>query len=822
MPKVPKSVSSDRSRSRAATKPAKPKKAGDGARADGAKKAGSGRKAGGTARAKGAGGAATLERAGRDGDRRRRPVDYATAGAPATTIELNEFERTLLGDLFAVIGEHAGQGVPEVDRERVERAFVFSCERHADQRRRSGEDFIVHPVGVAKICAGLRLDTETLCAALLHDTVEDTSASLDEVRDEFGEEAATLVDGVTKLTGITFQSRDEKQAENYRKMIVAMATDIRVVLIKLADRLHNMRTLDALSKQKQQEKAKETLEIFAPLAHRLGIHAIKWELEDLAFATLHPRKYKEIRALVQQQRAEREDYVDRAGQYLRKELEAVGIDALISGRAKHFYSIYMKMTKKGREFNEIYDLTAMRVLVDSVKDCYGAIGIIHSLWKPLPGRFKDFVAMPKFNGYQALHTTVIGPEGRPLEIQIRTREMHDTAEYGIAAHWMYKEVKGKGAGVEDRVRWLKELLEWQQDLKDPAEFVEGLKVDLFEDEVFVFTPKGEVKSLPAGATPLDFAYEIHTDVGHRCVGAKVNGKIVPLHYELKSGDICEVLTSKKERGPSRDWLSLAKTTRAQSKIRAWFKRERREDSERTGREILQEALKRNGLPHQKMTGSPLLADVIREIGFRKADDFYIALGQAKISPKVVVNKLMQRLKQGESAVEPQGAGEVLTTREEVVKPGATASRYGIKVEGIDDVMLRLAKCCRPVPGDSIVGYISLGKGITIHREDCPNARALKKNPERFTKVGWAGEGATSFRVELQIDAWDRTRLLEDLSRTFAENGINILEARCTVVHPMVKNRFVVEVGDTQALKTCVQRLRNIESVFDAYRVTPTP
>ncbi len=511
----------------------------------------------------------------------------------------------------------------------------------------------------------MRLDTATLCAALLHDTVEDTSASLPEVRDEFGVEIANLVDGVTKLTGITFQSRDDRQAENYRKMIVAMSSDIRVVLIKLADRLHNMRTIGAMPKQKQQEKAKETLEIFAPLAHRLGIHAIKWELEDLAFATLHPRKFKEIKLLVNQQREEREGYVERAGTYLSKELEAVGIDAEISGRAKHFYSIYTKMTKKGREFNEIYDLTAMRVLVGSVKDCYGAIGVIHSLWKPLPGRFKDMVAMPKFNMYQALHTTVIGPEGRPLEIQIRTREMHETAEYGIAAHWIYKDPgdyakrrkagKQPGApkGVEDKVKWLQELLDWQKDLKDPQEFVEGLKVDLFEDEVFVFTPKGEVKSLAAGATPLDFAYEVHTDVGHRCVGAKVNGKIVPLHYELKSGDICEVLTSKKERGPSRDWLALAKTTRAQSKIRAWFKRERREDSERTGREILQEALKRQGLPPQRIAGSPLLADVIREMGFRKGEDFYIALGRAKISTKVVVNKVMQRLKQGEAAVEPR-------------------------------------------------------------------------------------------------------------------------------------------------------------------------
>jgi GTP diphosphokinase / guanosine-3',5'-bis(diphosphate) 3'-diphosphatase len=780
---------------------------------------------------KGAGSASKARKKGASGGAKngspyeRRPVGAAGAGGPAvTSIELNEFERGLLGDLFAVVEEHAGDASGPADRDQIERAFVFACERHADQRRQSGEDFIVHPVGVAKICAGMRLDTATLCASLLHDTVEDTSASLVEVRDEFGEEIANLVDGVTKLTGITFQSRDDRQAENYRKMIVAMASDVRVILIKLADRLHNMRTLDAMPKQKQQEKAKETLEIFAPLAHRLGIHAIKWELEDLAFATLHPRKFKEIKGLVSQQRREREEYVERAGRYLEKELGAVGIEAAISGRAKHFYSIYSKMTKKGREFNEIYDLTAMRVLVDSVKDCYGAIGIIHSLWKPLPGRFKDYVAMPKFNMYQALHTTVIGPEGRPLEIQIRTHDMHETAEFGIAAHWLYKgdgKDDGEGRGP-DRVKWIESLLDWQKELKDPQEFVEGLKVDLFEDEVFIFTPKGEVKSLPAGATPLDFAYDIHTDVGHRCVGAKVNGKIVPLHYQLKSGDICEVLTSKKERGPSRDWLALAKTTRAQSKIRAWFKKERREDTERTGREVLQENLKRAGLPHQRITGSPLLADVIREMGFKKGEDFYIALGGAKISATVVVNKVMQRLKQGEAAVEEGTPEDLLAGRRiEEPRPTTQSSTFGIKVKGIDDVPLRLAKCCRPVPGDRILGYISLGKGITIHREDCSNARALKRNPERFTDVSWDGESAASFRVELQVDGWDRTRLLEDLSRTFSESGVNILEARCTVVHPMVKNRFVVEVGDTRALKACIQRLRNVDSVFDAYRVTPT-
>jgi GTP diphosphokinase / guanosine-3',5'-bis(diphosphate) 3'-diphosphatase len=675
----------------------------------------------------------------------------------------------------------------------------------------------------------MRLDTETLCAALLHDTVEDTSASLEEVREAFGEEISGLVDGVTKLTGLTFQSRDEAQAENYRKMMVAMATDIRVILIKLADRLHNMRTIAAMPKQKQIDKARETLDIYAPIAHRLGIHAIKWELEDLAFQTLHPRKYDEIKGLVAQQRTERERYVNQAGEYLAKELDELAIAAEISGRAKHFYSIYSKMTKKGREFNEIYDLTAMRVRVGSVKDCYGAVGVIHSLWKPLPGRFKDFIAMPKFNMYQSLHTTVIGPEGRPLEIQIRTREMHDLAEYGIAAHWMYKEdgTARSAAGTpglrnsEGKLKWLRSLLDWQQDLSDPREFMETLKVDLFEDEVFVFTPKGEVKSLAAGATPLDFAYEIHTDVGHRCVGSKVNGKIVPLSYVLRSGDIVEVLTSKRERGPSRDWLALVKTTRARNKIKAWFKAESRKDTEHSGRELLQEHLKKQGLPAQKLVGSPLLADVIREMGFRKGEDFYIALGGAKISPKIVVNKVMQRLKQGEAAEsEPTATDDLLKTSRRRSRPTTSSSRYGISVQGIDEVMLRLAKCCRPVPGDPIVGYISLGRGITIHREDCPNVAVLKKDPDRFTSVAWDGDAETSFRVEIEVDGWDRHRLLEDMSRTFAEAGINILDARCTVNHPMVKNRFVVEVGDTRTLDQAITRLRNIDAVFDAYRVTP--
>jgi len=765
-------------------------------------------------------------------------VPVTPAQAPGATAErgpaLSEFEQGLLSDLFAIVEEHAELSAIAVDREPVEQAFRYACTHHADQRRRSGEEFIVHPVSVAKICAGMRLDTETLCAALLHDTVEDTAASLDDVRERFGEEIAGLVDGVTKLTGLTFQSRDEAQAENYRKMMVAMASDIRVILIKLADRLHNMRTIDAMPKQKQIDKARETLDIYAPIAHRLGIHAIKWELEDLAFQTLHPRKYNEIKVLVAQQRDDRESYVNEAGDYLRSELGEVGIAAEISGRAKHFYSIYSKMTKKGREFNEIYDLTAMRVIVGSVKDCYGAVGVIHSVWKPLPGRFKDYVAMPKFNMYQSLHTTVIGPEGRPLEIQIRTGAMHDLAEFGIAAHWMYKDdapgqarpagSASAGAALSDpegKLKWLRSLVDWQKDVSDPREFVEALKVDLFEDDVFVFTPKGEVKSLAVGATPLDFAYEIHTDVGHRCVGAKVNGKIVPLSYELRSGDIVEVLTSKRERGPSRDWLALVKTTRARNKIKAWFKAESRKDTEHNGREVLQEQLRKQGLPSQKIVASPLMADVIREMGYKKGDDFYIALGAAKISTQVVINKVMQRLKAGEAAEsEPTAAEDLLISKRRRSRPTTSSNRYGISVDGIDEVMLRMAKCCHPVPGDEIVGYISLGRGITIHRDDCPNVVVLRKDPERFTPVHWEGDAETAFRVEIEVQGWDRHRLLEDMARTFAEAGINILEARCTVNHPMIRNQFVVEVGDARGLDQAINRLRNIDAVFDAYRVTP--
>ena len=717
-----------------------------------------------------------------------------------------------LPELDQLIGEVAERH-PEVDGAALRRAYAFAEERHRAQLRHSGEAFITHPLGCALICAGLGLDGTAVTAALLHDTVEDTPATLEEIDREFGGEVAALVDGVTKLSKIHFDSQEEHQAENYRKLIVSMSSDIRVLIVKLADRLHNMRTLAYMTKQKQIQKAKETLEVYAPLAHRLGINSLKWELEDLAFSTLHPKRFGEIQQMVNQRRPDREQFIQEAGTILGRELEAVGITGVeITGRAKHFYSIYEKMTSKGKEFNEIYDLTAMRVLVDSVKDCYGAVGIVHSLWKPLPGRFKDFVAMPKPNMYQSLHTTVLGPEGKPLEIQIRTHAMHRTAEFGVAAHWLYK------AGGPDQPAWVSRMMDWQSETRDPGEFMEALRSDLYSDEVFVFTPKGEVRDLPAGSTPLDFAYDVHTDVGHRCVGAKVNGRIVPLTYTLQSGDFVEILTSKAARAPSRDWLTLVKTTKARSKISQFFRRERREDAEHRGREALQEQLRKAGLPSQRVVGSPLLLEVMKEMGFRKAEEFYISLGLGKTPVQTVVNKILHRLKTGQSVADDAPVAPDARGRR---TPSATASSdLGIQIEGVADVLVRLAKCCKPVPGDPILGYISLGRGITIHREDCPNARALKRNPERFTPVSWGGVNQQSFRVEIAVDAWDRPRLLEDLSRAFAESGVNIVSANCAMEDQMVHDRFTVEVGDVETLKSSIHALRQVDQVFDAYRVTP--
>src|SRR6266404_5863713 len=612
------------------------------------------------------------------------------------TLERGEQHQKLLDELLAEVRAYTSA----VDLELVTRAFRYAAEKHDGQQRQSGSPFIEHPVGAARICAELRLDEQTIAAALLHDVVEDTETDIEEVRAEFGDEIARLVEGVTKLTRISFQSREQAEAENYRKMIVAMSEDVRVILIKLADRLHNMRTIEYLGKQKQIQKAKETLEVYAPLAHRLGIHTLKWELEDLSFQTLHPRKYEEIKTMVAERRADREGHVAEAADVLHRELEKVDIPAEISGRAKHFYSIYDKMAKKGREFNEIYDLTAMRVIVErdgdeGTRDCYGGLGLIHSLWKPMPGRFKDYIAMQKFNGYRALHTTVIGPQGRPLEIQVRTREMHQTAEYGVAAHWLYK---GRKKQRDDEwTTWVKQLMDaGTTDEADPREFMKSFRTDLFDEEVHVFTPKGQVKTLPVGSTPIDFAYAVHTDVGHHTVGAKVNGRIVPLHYKLKNGDFVEILTSKQGRGPSRDWMAVAKSSRARNKIRQWFSRETREEQEQKGREALEYALKQQNLPYAKLRGSSVLAQVIRDSGFKKAEDFYLALGSGKLQSGAIVNKVVQRLKT------EQVAEEAPVVKAPKARETLSGTDMGVVVQGVSDVLIRLAKCCTPVPGDEIV------------------------------------------------------------------------------------------------------------------------
>jgi GTP diphosphokinase / guanosine-3',5'-bis(diphosphate) 3'-diphosphatase len=726
-----------------------------------------------------------------------------------------ERHQDLVDELLAEVEEYK----PDADRELLTRAFDFAARAHDGQLRRSGQEFIYHPWGAAKILAGLQLDEPILAAALLHDTVEDTDIEIDDLRAEFGEEIAKLVEGVTKLTRVQFQSREHAEAENYRKLVLAMAEDLRVILIKLADRLHNLRTIEYMGKQTQVRKARETLDVYAPLAHRLGIHALKWELEDLAVQTLHPRKFEEIKQMVAERRTDREEHVREASMVLQAELEKVDIPADISGRAKHFFSIYDKMAKKGREFNEIYDLTAMRVIVErdgdeGTRDCYGALGLIHSLWKPMPGRFKDYVAMPKFNAYRALHTTVIGPQGRPLEIQVRTRDMHDTAEYGVAAHWLYK---GRKKQRDDEwTTWVKQLMDaGTTDEADPREFMKSFRTDLFDEEVHVFTPKGQVKTLPAGSTPIDFAYAVHTDVGHHTVGAKVNGRIVPVHYTLQNGDFVEILTSKQGRGPSRDWMAVAKSSRARNKIRQWFSRETREEQEQKGREALEYALKQQNLPYAKLRGSAVLAQVIRDSGFKKAEDFYIALGSGKLQSGATVNKVIQRLKTDQAVEEAP-----VVTKAPKERNAVSGSDLGIVVEGVEDVLVRLAKCCTPVPGDPIVGYISLGRGITIHRGDCPNVRALQRQPERFTPVAWDGGGTTSFRVQIAVSSWDRPRLLEDVARTFAEHGANIVSYGGVVEDQLAKNWYTVEIGDIESLRSLMNALRGVDSVFDAFRVTP--
>jgi GTP pyrophosphokinase len=713
--------------------------------------------------------------------------------------------------LIQKIRSYNGKGDVRIVRE----AYEFARTHHAEQLRRSGEEFILHPLGVAHILADMQMDETTLAAALLHDVVEDTEISLEDVKGKFGSEVAEIIDGVTKLDRISFANREQQQAENFRKMFVAMARDIRVVIIKLADRLDNMKTIGHLSEDKQREKARETLEIYAPLAHRLGISQLKWQLEDLSFATLYPLRFQEIVQMVNQRGPEREGYMKQVERELQAQLKQSHIKAEISGRIKHYYSIYSKMKEQGKQFDEIYDLFAVRVVTGSKEDCYAVMGIVHSLWHPVPARIKDYIAKPRFGIYQSLHTTVIGPQGRPMEIQIRTGDMHRTAEYGIAAHWRYKEAQRSQDRIRERMAWIKRIVEWQRDLEDPQEFMESLRIDLFEDEVFVFTPKGDVIDLPRGSTPIDFAYSIHTEIGHRCVGAKVNDRLVPLEYKLRNGDIVSIITSKTSPGPSKDWLNIVQTTRAKNKIRQWFTKERRVEDTQEGKEVLVKAMRKARLPIQKVLGSDLLEEIARkEYSFVALDDLYASIGAGKTSAQQVVNHLTSRLE----PVEEAAAGEETAPRRRRRPPAYTK---GVRVEGVDNVLVRIAHCCNPVPYDDIVGFVTRGRGVSVHRADCPNAAHMAEQDYREIEVSWDTEQPTSFQVEICVESMDRPRLLRDITTIMGEYHVNILSATMNINRENVNvSRFVFELSNIAHLEDILRNIRKVDSVYNAYRVLP--
>src|SRR5215211_7211341 len=696
----------------------------------------------------------------------------------------------------------------KADTALIEQAFEVARVAHADQVRRSGEPYIAHPLGVAMILADLGLDDVTIAAALLHDAVEDTTVTDEDLQERFGPDVAAIVDGVTKLDRIQFDTKEEQQAATLRKMLVAMAKDIRVLLIKLADRLHNMRTLASLPEFKQRRIAQETLDIYAPLAHRLGIADMKWQLEDTAFAVLYPLRYAEIEQMVATQAPEREDFLETVLTDLRARLDELKIEADVKGRPKHYWSIYEKMITRGKQFDDVQDLLGVRVVVESVKDCYAALGSIHAMWKPVQGRFKDYIAMPKFNLYQSLHTTVVGPSGKAVEVQIRTQEMHRRAEFGVAAHWGYKEREP----AEDLL-WLQRMVDWQQETSDPGEFMEALKIDLEYDEVFVFTPKGKVITLAAGATPVDFAYAIHTDVGHRCIGARVNGRLVPLDSTLSSGDSVEIFTSKVEgAGPSRDWLQFVQTPRARSKIRQWFSRERREDAIETGRDELVKALRRESLPVQKLAGSSILAKVAVAMNYADLEALHAAVGEGHVSPRTVVQRVQRELRGGEEQL-PVTVG----------RPPRTLRRrtVGVHVEGLDDVMVRLSRCCTPVPGDEIMGFVTRGRGVSVHRTDCANAAGLAAQAHRVIDVDWDHDQPATYVVSVEVEALDRSRLLRDVAQALAEHHVNILACTSqTSSDRVAKLRFDFELADPSHLESILGAMKRIDSVYDAYRVLP--
>ncbi|MDI6600739.1 MAG: bifunctional (p)ppGpp synthetase/guanosine-3',5'-bis(diphosphate) 3'-pyrophosphohydrolase [Thermoanaerobacteraceae bacterium] len=734
----------------------------------------------------------------------------------------------MLDDLLDKVMEYN----KKADIELIDKAYSYAMEKHAMQKRFSGEPYIVHPTAVAEILADLQMDTPTICAGLLHDVIEDTEVTYEKIKNDFGKEIADLVDGVTKLGKIDSgskvddqdrkdnkdsSSKVEEQAENMRKMLLAMSKDIRVILIKLADRLHNMRTLKYIPPDKQREKAQETLEIYAPIAHRLGISKIQWELEDLSLRYLDPEGYYDLVEKIAKKRAQREEYIKNIIAELKAKLDEIGIKATIDGRPKHFYSIYKKMKEQDKNFEQIFDLTAIRVIVDTVKDCYGVLGIVHTMWKPIPGRFKDYIAMPKPNMYQSLHTTLIGPGGETFEVQIRTWEMHRTAEYGIAAHWKYKEGKKNEDQFDEKLSWLRQLLEWQGELKDAREFMETLKIDLFTDEVYVFTPKGDVINLPIGSTPIDFAYTIHTDIGHRCVGAKVNGKLVPLDYKLNNGDIVSIITSTNtERGPSRDWLSVVKSSQAKNKIKQWFKKERREENIARGKEILEHELNRLRRPKYISTDE-ILEEAAKRIGIKSVEDLYAALGYGGLATSQVmprIREIYRERKELTKDIVEEARPETKSKKERREK-----TENGIRVPGVDNVLIRIAKCCSPVPGDEIIGYITKGRGVSVHRVDCPNVNGVNVDKSKLIAVDWGSKVSEGYQADIQVYAVDRYGLPSEITGVLSDNKVPVkaVNAKTGRDNRAVIN-MTVEINTKDELEKIMNRLKGLNGVRDVFRI----
>ncbi|MDU5081175.1 bifunctional (p)ppGpp synthetase/guanosine-3',5'-bis(diphosphate) 3'-pyrophosphohydrolase [uncultured Tissierella sp.] len=705
----------------------------------------------------------------------------------------------------------------QADLSLIVKAYNFAQSAHAGQVRNSGENFFVHPFNVAMILADLNMDTATIVAGLLHDVIEDTEISHETIAEEFGVEIADLVEGVTKLKKLQYKTKQENQAENLRKMVLAMANDIRVIIVKLADRLHNMRTLEYMRDEKRKEKALETLEIYAPLAHRLGISKIKWELEDLSLRYLDPVNYYDLVERVSKRRQEREAYVKNIIETLSNKLDEVNIKYDISGRPKNFYSIYKKMVHQGKAFEQIFDLTAIRVIVDNIKDCYEVLGIVHNLWKPLPGRFKDYIAMPKPNMYQSIHTTVIGMKGEIFEVQIRTWEMHRTAEYGIAAHWKYKEGSNKSDNFDDKLTWLRQLLEWQSDLNDPKDFMETLKIDFFTDEVFVFTPKGDVINLPDGSTPIDFAYRVHTEVGNKCVGAKVDGRIVPLNYRLKNGNIVEVITSANSNGPSRDWIKIVKSTQAKTKIRQWFKAKEKDFNIIRGKELLEKEVKRLGYKSSEILKDEWIKNIASKVSINSIDDLYAAIGYGSITLNQVISKLRTQYNEYYKITDEKAFVE--SKIQQTIQNKISKPTQGIKIKGVDNIKIRFSKCCNPVPGDEVVGYITRGRGVSVHRTDCPNI-TMSDDAERFIEVEWDFQKKASYPAEIQIKASDRSGLLAEITQKITDSDLGVISLNArTSKDKIVFINVTLEIKDIEELRDLMRKIKRIRNVMDVYRVT---